>query len=63
MSLAYPCRHRAHEQVGFPEAHAKALSAQLALTQFALGQKKSGGRWLCLSLLTCVAADSAIWHS
>ncbi|WP_415953835.1 UvrD-helicase domain-containing protein [Streptomyces sp. KLOTTS4A1] len=28
-----------HEQVGFTEAHAEALSAQLALVQFALGQK------------------------
>ncbi|MFJ8787057.1 UvrD-helicase domain-containing protein [Streptomyces sp. NPDC102476] len=28
-----------HEQVGFPEAHAEALSAQLALVQFALGEK------------------------
>lgn len=28
-----------HEQVGFPEAHAEALSAQLALIQFALGQE------------------------
>ncbi|WP_405444475.1 AAA family ATPase [Streptomyces achromogenes] len=28
-----------HEQVGFTEAHAEALSAQLALVQFACGQK------------------------
>ncbi|WSQ15097.1 AAA family ATPase [Streptomyces sp. NBC_01231] len=28
-----------HEQVGFTEAHAEALSAQLALVQFAFGQK------------------------
>ncbi|MFI7019934.1 UvrD-helicase domain-containing protein [Streptomyces sp. NPDC050164] len=30
-----------HEQVGFPEAHAEALSAQLALIQYALGQKRT----------------------
>lgn len=30
-----------HEQVGFPEAHAEALSAQLALVRFALRQKGS----------------------
>jgi DNA helicase-2/ATP-dependent DNA helicase PcrA len=28
-----------HEQVGFPEAHAEALSAQLALIRYALGHK------------------------
>ncbi|MFJ8077054.1 UvrD-helicase domain-containing protein [Streptomyces sp. NPDC096176] len=30
-----------HEQVGFTEAHAEALSAQLALIQYALGQKRT----------------------
>lgn len=43
-----------HEQVGFTEAHAEAISAQLALAQYALGQRAPVRRALAVFVTACL---------
>lgn len=51
-----------HEQVGFPEAHAEALSAQLALIQHALGQKGAQVRRALAVFVTACLRGRGLSH-